>query len=56
MSLLRQLFRQIINKDLPEDIEEILFPLLRAEKHPSVQLLEDISLLWFTPGDDYFFI
>tara|TARA_B100001248_G_scaffold262048_1_gene255776 strand:+ start:5722 stop:6378 length:657 start_codon:yes stop_codon:yes gene_type:complete len=53
MSLLRQLFRQIIDKDLPEDIEEILFPLLRAEKHPPVQLLEDISLLWFTPGDDY---
>lgn len=52
MSLLRQLFRQKIGHDLPEDIEEILFPLLRAEKHPPQNLLEDISLLWFTPGDD----
>lgn len=52
MSLLRQLFRQVIQKEVPEDIEEILFPLLRTEKHPPQNLLEDISLLWFTPGDD----
>lgn len=53
MSLLRQLFRQKIGHNLPEDIEEIMFPFLRAEKHPPQNLLEDISLLWFTPGNDY---
>jgi len=52
MSLLRQLFQQKIGHDLPEDLEEIMFPFLRAEKHPPRHLLEDISLLWFTPGDD----
>ena len=52
MSLLRQLFRQKIGKDYPEDLDDILFHLLRKEKHPPVQLLEDISLLWFTPGVD----
>lgn len=53
MSLLRQLFRLKIGKYLNEDIEEIFFPFLRSEKHPPQNLLEDISLLWFTPGDDY---
>ena len=53
MSLLKQLFRQKIGKDYPEDLDDILFHLLRKEKHPPVQLLEDISLLWFTPGNDY---
>lgn len=53
MSLLRQLFRQKIGKDYPEDLDDILFHLLRKEKHPPVQLLEDISLLWFTPGVDH---
>ena len=53
MSLLRQLFRQKIGKDYPEDLDDILFHMLRKEKHPPVQLLEDISLLWFTPGVDH---
>ena len=53
MSLLRQLFRQKIGKYFPEELEDKFFPLLRAEKHPPQNLLEDISLLWFTPGDDY---
>jgi hypothetical protein len=53
MSLLKQLFRQKIGKDYPEDLDDILFHLLRKEKHPPVQLLEDISLLRFTPGNDY---
>ena len=48
MSLLRQLFRQKIGKDYPEDLDDILFHMLAKEKHPPVQLLEDISLLWFT--------
>lgn len=52
MSLLRQLFRIKIARNLPEDIEEILFLFLLTEKHPPQNLLEDISLLWFTPGDD----
>jgi hypothetical protein len=52
MSLLRQLFMQKIGRDLPEDLEEILFPFLRSEKHPPIQLLQDIKMLWFTP-DDY---
>ncbi len=53
MSLLRQLFRQKIGKDYPEDLDDILFHLIRKEKHPPVQLLEDISLLWFTHGVDH---
>lgn len=52
MSLLRQLFRQKIDKGYPEDLDDVFFPLLRKEKHPPQNLLEDISLLWFTPGDD----
>jgi hypothetical protein len=44
---------QKIGHDLPEDLEETFFHLIRKEKHPPVQLLEDISLLWFTPGVDY---
>ena len=51
MSLLRQLFRQKIGKYLTEDIEEIMFPLLRKEKHPPIQLLQDIKMLWFLPED-----
>lgn len=51
MSLLRQLFMQKIGRDLPEDLEEILFPFLRSERHPPIQLLQDIKMLWFTPGD-----
>lgn len=51
MSLLRQLFRQKIGKYLTEDMEEIFFPFLRSEKHPPKNLLQDINLLWFTPGD-----
>ena len=51
MSLLRQLFRQKIGKYLPEDLEEILFPLLLLERHPPIQLLQDIKMLWFLPGD-----
>tara|TARA_B100000424_G_scaffold267873_1_gene261555 strand:+ start:221 stop:874 length:654 start_codon:yes stop_codon:yes gene_type:complete len=53
MSLLRQLFRQKIGKYLPEELEDKFFPLLLPVKHPPQSLLEDISLLWFTPGDDY---
>src|SRR6056300_375058 len=53
MSLLRQLFMQKICKDYPEDLDDIFFHLLRKEKHPPFQLLEDISLLWFTPGVDH---
>lgn len=51
MSLLRQLFRQKIGKYLTEDHEEAFFPFLRAEKHPPIQLLQDIKMLWFLPGD-----
>ena len=51
MSLLRQLFMQKIGRDLPEDLEEIIFPFLRKEKHPPKYLLQDIKMLWFTPGD-----
>ena len=51
MSLLRQLFMQKIGKHLTEDLEEILFPFLRSEKHPPKYLLQDIKMLWFTPGD-----
>ena len=51
MSLLRQLFRQKIGKYLTEDLEEAFFPFLRSEKHPPKNLLQDINLLWFTPGD-----
>jgi hypothetical protein len=54
MSLLRQLFRQKIGKYLPEELEDKFFPLLLPVKHPPQSLLEDISLLWFTPGDDYY--
>ena len=50
MSLLRQLFRQKTGKYLTEDMEEIFFPFLRSEKHPPKPLLQDIKLLWFTPG------
>jgi len=32
-------------------MEEIFFPFLRSEKHPPKNLLQDINLLWFTPGD-----
>ena len=53
MSLLRQLFRLKIGKYLPEELEDKFFPLLLPVKHPPQCLLEDISLLWFTPGDDY---
>lgn len=51
MSLLRQLFRQKIGKYLTEDMEEAFFPFLRSEKHPPKNLIQDIKLLWFTPGD-----
>ena len=51
MSLLRQLFRLKIGKYLTEDLEEAFFPFLRSEKHPPKNLLQDINLLWFTPGD-----
>lgn len=51
MALLRQLFRLKIGRVLPEDIEEIMFPLLRKEKHPPIQLLQDIKMLWFLPED-----
>ena len=51
MSLLRQLFRQKIGKYLTEDLEGVFFPFLRLEKHPPQPLLQDINLLWFTPGD-----
>lgn len=51
MSLLRQLFRQKIGRYLTEDLEELFFPLLRPERHPPKKLLQDIKLLWFTPGD-----
>ena len=50
MSLLRQLFRQKIDKYLTEDIEEVFFPFLRLEKNPPQPLLQDIKFLWFTPG------
>jgi len=42
---------QKIGHDLPEDLEEILFPFLLSEKHPPIQLLQDIKMLWFLPGD-----
>ena len=51
MSLLRQLFMQKIGHDLPEDLEEAFFPFLLSEKHPPIQLLQDIKILWFLPGD-----
>ena len=51
MSLLRQLFRQKIGKYLTGDLEEIFFPFLLLERHPPQPLLQDIKLLWFTPGD-----
>ena len=51
LSLLRQLFRLKIGKYLTEDLEEVFFPFLRLEKHPPNNLLQDINLLWFTPGD-----
>lgn len=51
MSLLRQLFMQKIGHDLPEDLEDVFFHLLRKEKHPPNYLLQDIKMLWFTPGD-----
>ena len=51
MSLLRQLFRQKIEKYLTEDLEEVFFPLLRLERHPPKELLQDIKMLWFSPGD-----
>tara|TARA_Y100001958_G_C21235869_1_gene562275 strand:+ start:1439 stop:2167 length:729 start_codon:yes stop_codon:yes gene_type:complete len=51
MSLLRQLFRQKIGKYLSEDLEEIFFPFLLSVKHPPKNLLQDIKMLWFLPGD-----
>ncbi len=51
MSLLRQLFRQKIGNHFPQDLEDIFFHLLRKEKHPPKNLIEDIKMLWFTPGD-----
>lgn len=51
MSLLRQLFMQKIGKDYPDDLEDVFFHLLRKEKHPPKYLLQDIKMLWFTPGD-----
>ena len=51
MSLLRQLFRLKIGKSYPEDLDDIFFHLLRKEKHPPKPLLQDIKMLWFTPGD-----
>ena len=51
MSLLRQMFMQKIGKHLTEDLEEILFPFLLSERHPPKYILQDIKMLWFTPGD-----
>ena len=51
MSLLRQLFRLKIGKYLTEDLEEIFFPFLLSVKHPPIQLLQDIKMLCFIPGD-----
>ena len=43
--LIQQLFRQTVGVELdPSLVDEVLFPLLRKEKHPTPELLLDIKL------------
>lgn len=53
MSLLVQLFRQKIGVHFPQELDDIFFHLLRKEKHPPKNLLQDINMLCFSPGDYY---
>jgi len=53
MSLLVQLFRQKICHHFPQELDEIFFHLLRKEKHPPKNLIQDIKMLCFSPGDYY---
>ena len=50
MSLINQLFRQIIGKDLPSDLNDIFLTLLLVPSSPDKRLLEDIKMLWYQPG------
>ena len=52
MLILNQLFRQKIGNHLPQELDEIFFYLLRKEKYPPKNLLQDIKMLQFTPGDN----
>ena len=47
MSLVNQLFRQVIKQDLPEDVYDILWPLLFVARFPDKRLREDIQMLWY---------
>jgi hypothetical protein len=47
MSLMNQLFRQVIKQDLPEDVYDILWPLLFVARFPDKRLREDIQMLWY---------
>jgi len=53
MSLLVQLFRQKIGDHFPQELDDIFFHLLREEKHLPKNLLQDINMLCFSPGDYY---
>ena len=53
MSLLVQLFRQKICHHFPQELDEIFFHLLRKEKHPPKNLIQDIKMLCFSPCDYY---
>jgi len=52
MLLLVQLFRQKTGVYFPQELDEIFFHLLRKEKHPPKNLIQDINMFRFTPGDD----
>ena len=47
MSLINQLFRQLIKQDFPEDIYDTLWPLLFVARYPDKRLREDIQMLWY---------
>ena len=53
MLILEQLFRQKTGNHFPQELNEILFHLLRKERHPPKCLLQDIKMFRFTPGDFY---
>jgi len=53
MSLLEQLFRQKIGHHFPQELDDIFFHLLRKERHPPKNLIQDINMFRFTPGDSY---
>ena len=53
MLILEQLFRQKTGNNFPQELNEILFHLLRKERHPPKNLLQDIKMFRFTSGDFY---